>query len=482
MKQKITLFVLAMLFVVAGSFAQAPRVLSQNHLPTVAQQLGKNVEQQPSMKSLQMLNSVEKQKGFRASVAAHNKLTGKKAVKKSGTPRRAAADIIYDQPEGTKKNYSRSGLAYYYSFLGVGSLELDEAVGPVVFGDDNKVYIKNIVSQAGTSAWVVGTISGNTITIQLPQTVAYLADYDCFLEVSKVTYNNGWYYKSANQTVRLTYNPVTGAITTPNGELKTGESIIGLTYDDDGSWAGYGDWNISMTEMTEPLVEAPEGLTTEVYSLIAKGYDGSLVNVGFDGDDVYVQGIDSYLPDNWVKGTVNGDKVTFKNGQYVGADETMGYHMYLMSAAVSKEWNDWYEEYEDVYVFANSDIEFTYDAATKTLSESTPFLLNAGKKTVSYLNSFENAKMAKFVEVAVTPAPAEVNLSEAGWDYYLYGYGWGAVEFEIPCADTEGNFILPEKISYQLYTKVNGVVEPLTLSWYDYKEQQEPTMTEIPYG
>ena len=80
MKKKMTLILLATLFVVAGSFAQTQRVLSQKHLPTIAQQLGKNEQQQPSMKSLQMLNSVEKQKGLRASVAAHNMLTGNAAL------------------------------------------------------------------------------------------------------------------------------------------------------------------------------------------------------------------------------------------------------------------------------------------------------------------------------------------------------------------------------------------------------------------
>lgn len=45
MKKKMTLILLATLFVVAGSFAQTQRVLSQKHLPTIAQQLGKNEKQ-----------------------------------------------------------------------------------------------------------------------------------------------------------------------------------------------------------------------------------------------------------------------------------------------------------------------------------------------------------------------------------------------------------------------------------------------------
>lgn len=483
MKQKLTLIVLAILFVVASSFAQEQRVLSLKHLPSVGQQSVNNVKQQLSKKSLQMQNSVEKQKGLRASVVAHNKQTGKKAAKKASVLRRTAADIIYEQPEGTKKTLSRSGSAYYYTWLGIGQTDYDAAVGTVVFGADNKVYIKDIVSQASLGTWIEGTINGSTITIQLPQTVAYFPEDGYSLEVSKLSSADDWYSKSANQTIKLNYNATTGAITTPSGRLTTGEDIIGLTYDDDGSWAGYGDWNIALTAATDPLVEAPVGLTTEQYSLTAEGYDGSLVNVGFDGNDVYVQGIDSNLPDTWVKGTISGNKVTFKNGQYVGADEVAGYHMYLLSTTITQEWNDWYGEYEDVYALANTDIEFTYDAATKTLSESTPFLLNAGKAAVNYLSTFKNAKITKFIEVAATPAaPTKVSLSEGGWDYYTSGYGWGTLEFALTSADVDGNYILPEKLSYQLYIKVNGEVKPLTCSWLDYVNQKEPTMTEFPYG
>ena len=232
MKQKFTLFMLAVLFVAAGSFAQgqaSQRVLSQKNFQTVTQQTGKNVKQQPSKKSLQMQQSVERQKGFRASVTAHNKLTGKKLAKKPFALRRGAADIISEQPEGTKKVYSRSGSAYVASLFGVYETSVEGAVGSVVFGANDKVYIKNIISQAnGLNAWVVGTISGSTITIQLPQTVYAFVDEGYNLEAAVMSFDaeNMTYVKSADQTVKLNYNVETGDITTPAGKLTTGEDII----------------------------------------------------------------------------------------------------------------------------------------------------------------------------------------------------------------------------------------------------------------
>ena len=248
MKQKFTLIMLAVLFMAATVFAQgqaSQRVLSQKHLQALTLKTGKNAKQHPSKKSLQMQNSMEKQQGLRASVAAHNKMTGKKAGKTPRALRRSAADIISEQPEGKKMVYSRSGFAYFNSMFGVFNTELNGAVGSVVFGADNKVYIKDIVSQAGIGAWVVGTISGSTITVNLPQTVYALDGYN--LEVSKLKYQDDWYVKTADQTLKLNYNAETGEITTPEGPLQTGDQIIGLTYDDDDSWAGYADWNITMT-------------------------------------------------------------------------------------------------------------------------------------------------------------------------------------------------------------------------------------------
>ena len=468
MKQRITLIVLAVLFVAAGSYAQVIKDLKQ-----------------PSKKELQMQQSIGKLNGFRSAVAKHAKQMGKDLTKKHqpAALRRTAADIISKQPEGTKVSYSRNGYAYVSSMFGTYSTEVSGAVGSVVFGADNKVYFKDIVSQAGTNTWVVGTISGNKITINLPQTAWDSGEGYC-IDVAKMTYDatEKTYVRAEDQTVTLNYDAATGVISTPkNSELESGYELIGLSYDDDMAWAGYGDWNVTYEKVTDALVEAPAGLTTETYSLAADGYTGSLVNVGFDGNDVYVQGIDPNLPENWVKGTINGNKVTFKNGQYVGADEVAGSHQYLMSATAVEEY---YPEFNYTYIdytLSDADITFDYDAATKTLSNSSLFLLNGGKTNVNYLSTFDKAVIAPFKEVAATPAAPEVTLNENGYEYFSYGYGWGSVYVDLKTCDVNGNYTLPEKTSYKLWVKVNGEEKPLSLSAYDYIYQTDETMTEIPY-
>lgn len=490
MKQKIALMVLAAFFVIAGSFAQgrtAGLTLSQKLVDLATQLDAKSVKKQPAKKMLQMQQGIEKQKGFRLAMTAHAKEAGKDLTKRKNrmaAPRRAAADIISEQPEGTLVNYTRSGDAYVSTLFGVYQTDYSDAVGSVVFADDNKVYFKNIVSQSPVDAWIVGTLKGSKITISLPQTVYCDFEGGYCLEVAKMSYDekNGTFVRATNQTVTLNYNILSGKIApSSTSSLSTGYDIIGLSYDDDMSWAGYGDWAFTYEKVKDALVKAPAGLTTEIYALTAEGYTGSLVNVGFVGNDVYVQGIDKNLPETWVKGTVNGDKVTFKGGQYVGADAVSGYHQYLMAATAEETYYELWDEYYTEYTLSDGDITFDYDATTKTLSNGSLFMLNAGKTDTNYLSVFDKAAMVKFVEVAATPATPVVELSEGGYTYYSYGYGWGSIYVDINCSDVDGNYILPEKISYKLWVRVNGEEMPLTLSWYDYMMQMEETMTEIPF-
>ena len=302
-----------------------------------------------------------------------------------------------------------------------------------------------------------------------------------------VTYDadDQWYNPVEGvKSITLDYDPATGAITTPAGSaLQSGDIIVGLTgnYEDGESWVGYGDWDINMTTMTDEPVKAPEGLSTSTYAISGEGIESHITQVGFDCDDVWVQGLYKGMPEAWVKGTITGDKVTFKSGQFMGGDDNTGYYQYLVSATAETLWDDYYEEWYTSYTLSDEDITFDYDAATKTLSNSSTFLVNAGTDDVYYVCAYNKAKLAPFVETAATPTtPKFNNIYEGGYTYYNYGYGWGYLDFDILCADVDDNFIVPEKVSYQIYTKVNGEVRPYVLDADNYLYLDE-SMSEIPY-
>lgn len=81
-----------------------------------------------------------------------------------------------------------------------------------------------------------------------------------------------------------------------------------------------------------PTVEPPADLQTETWYLSAFE-DGNQVvlpvSVGFNGNDVYIQGICDYLPTAWVLGHINSDDIaTFASGQFYGKLE--GNELYFL--------------------------------------------------------------------------------------------------------------------------------------------------------
>ncbi len=72
----------------------------------------------------------------------------------------------------------------------------------------------------------------------------------------------------------------------------------------------------------EELVTVPEGVSSVPFIMYYSDKQGlehsKPVNTAIDGNDVYIQGFSEYLPEAWVKGTKDGNSVTFAGNQYMG--------------------------------------------------------------------------------------------------------------------------------------------------------------------
>ena len=123
MKKKITLLVLAALSVAAGSFARSEAngiQLPKQNVEKISRLVGRDAQKKSASDVLQMQPA------------------------KRG-PRRASAASAADQPAGQQVLYSRSGSAYYYFWGYIFTADVNAAVGNVVFGENNKVYFKNLI-------------------------------------------------------------------------------------------------------------------------------------------------------------------------------------------------------------------------------------------------------------------------------------------------------------------------------------------------
>ena len=391
------------------------------------------------------------------------------------------AAIITDQPEGQYKLMSRSGEAYGASYFGILYAEISNKVAEVVFGNGGKVYIKDIITQYSTGGWIEGTLSGTTISFKLPQPVLDYYGTTYYAMMMNLSTDGTTYEKAANQKLTFELDRRTGTITSTSN-LASGNRVIGLAAED-GSWAGYADWNISFKQVTEQPAEAPEGIETAAYAITAPGVVGSTVQVGFQGNEVWVQGIYANMPDAWIHGTISGNVATFPNKQYLGADLVNGYFQYLVSAKKEEVYDEDYDETYYEYTLDNSNITFAYDPNTHEMTNSSCFLVNAGTNAVNYAAVFDNATLKPFTEVAATPkTPVWNGINEYGFDFfYEYQYGWGIFDFDIFTEDTDGNFILPEKLTYLLFTRTNGEEKVYEFSAYDHIYQSEKIMTEVPF-
>jgi hypothetical protein len=132
------------------------------------------------------------------------------------------------------------------------------------------------------------------------------------------------------------------------------------------------------------LLEAPANLETEDYPFTATIYDSetpkgsdyaTTVKVGWVENDVYIQGLDKYHPEAWVKGTLNEDSEVVIPVTYTGETNNTPF---------------WLAAYggEDGPV----DLVLDYDATSKTFDYSATVVFYAGTKPSAgfnyYLNGF----------------------------------------------------------------------------------------------
>lgn len=322
-----------------------------------------------------------------------------KATDKVVGKRNLKATPLITSPTGEKKIYDRAGNGYYYSNGSIGQ-QAQTGIINIVFGEDNKVYFQDIINYAQGGTFIEGTIEGDQIIVELPQTIVETANgYN--LEVAWV-----------NVTDRIADRDNTQAIFTIDGNTISLEGsdenyVLGGVWDDDDTWYGAGDYN-SVYTLKEDLPEAitlPEGLTATPYYYTGKFYDGesqislnNTVNVAKDGTDIYFQGLmtgdadNVILPEAWVKGTLDGNTVTIPMGQYIGMYGSN--MMYVVGRGTS----------------GAGDVTFTYDPDAETFTLDNNMYVNGKPDAIYYYIYHLAGNVISLNEPEPEPVPELVTL------------------------------------------------------------------------
>ncbi len=338
-----------------------------------------------------------------------------------------------------------------------GNEEVAEAMD-VVF-DGNDVYFK-FPNPMNGGAWVKGTKSGDSYVFANGQ---FQGNYG----------NNPFYFCGTSDgeaitDVTFSYNSDTKAFTA------TCYVLMNSTVD---TFAPYCYFYPVVITKDEPVVEevvtAPSDLQTEDWVFKASNIlyesDGSVagmesvtrsVKVGFtSSNEVYIQGLFSLMPTAWIKGQLQEGEITFTQGQLV-----LSYPAKVYMAGQ--------------YFGELSDFVCDYDATSKTIKGGSRYLVfNSSKTTMAPYEVYAGITISKPTEKVATPA----NPTIIGWQPYDDSYGYAMLKVSIDINDTDGTPMVADKMSYQIYTDINGTVAPYEFKKSVYLELPEATMTEIPY-
>lgn len=266
-------------------------------------------------------------------------------------------------PAGTVQNYKRTAGQYLAPNAALSGLEFGDQAGTIrTIVNGNKVYFKNLLYDPNdylknafaeyidpADYWIEGTKSGNTITIQLGQTIVDLSAYGLNIILRRGTTRSG------SNGVQFTLNNSSTASFSVNGDVLTlnnsQESTTGYgnglaaVWDDDNSWANVINYGTKLTAIGD-IPDAPviytdayiDGLSGELVQYYRTGYSWNRDAEGYldifeqrgmayffydeDGTTVYMRDpVSGWNNGNWVKGTVNGDQLSFPLNQYFYWDD-----------------------------------------------------------------------------------------------------------------------------------------------------------------
>ena len=382
---------------------------------------------------------------------------------KHKAPRRAG--IMIDQPEGTYHSmvYSCSYMGYNWLY-GLYNGIHDAALGEVVEGTDGCLYIHNLVTEeySDEGYWVKAEPQGDGNYVIHKQPII---DYwGTVYYIGRMTYD-------ADSQLMAPADDADVELTWKDGVLRTADlynspvdysNAIGV-FSEDGSWTGSINWDITMEPQTDVAITSlPAGVEAQEMMMRYIDEEGNLaatfVKMAIDGNDVYLQyytGIDS-----WIKGTVDGRKVSFPTGQYLGADNSYGTHVYFIASKGENMLDE---------------VMFQYNAKGPSLMNSySTIYANAAKTKVYYITYHKNPDFFVYEETPSTPMA--VNPSTIMFMNYNPLWGIGYFDFDALYFDDDDNYLDPSKLSYRVYEGD----KLFTFTPEEYPDLAEP-ITEVPY-
>lgn len=248
-------------------------------------------------------------------------------------------ESVIRDPKGETRLYTKESAGTALLNGSLVQYEEDKFPGTIVWGENNEVYVKDIIATMATDTYVKGIVEGDMITFEAGQLVEYVEpeDYD---GVNGYGVGVGVARTEVNgNNVDFTYDPSVAEFRmkiAEDGSLSLvlpGEPFDGKTppeyvlcyfYTDDFQFIGFSDYYQTYYPETYRVIEMPEGVETEQYVFVDEFDYANLVDVAYTDEYLYIRGLNLMMPESVVRAKIDGNKAV------ISQDEYMGIYMDLM--------------------------------------------------------------------------------------------------------------------------------------------------------
>lgn len=407
-----------------------------------------------------------------------------RAVKKQAD---APITPIITKPEGETLLYNKTSFG---TFVMGNSLYMytEDFPAEVTWGKDGDVYFKNLVSVFPDDYYLKGKLEGNTITMPCNQTIEYIEEDDYGINFgvfkTEISVENGvemidFEYAPEIENISFTVEEDGSMKMVLPGQPFDGENvpeyIVGFYYTDDYSFLGYSDFFQEYTKLALQQVRIPEGADVKQYVYIDDYNYASIVDVAFVGDDLYIRGLSSMLPEGTIKAKVDGNKAFVAQDQYLGVYYDM-YYIFTKVLYANPDYDEENPDSGDPVIFAPSDaaFELNIDSDGKTIyADREDVYLSFHCDAEDFLNSlgffdvFTLTYQESFAGIPANPVSLEYHTEWASQQ------GFNDFFFTLSNFSTEGTLLDVEKLYYKVF--VNG--EPMAFREHEQENLLDQDVT-----
>lgn len=403
--------------------------------------------------------------------------------------------VVGTQPEGQLvSNQYRTGEIYYMFFGAPTYTIIDGDVGQYVVDEaNNKLWIYRI-SARGSYSWVEGEINGNEVVVKTPQCIG-VGSTDSGSTINIYLINSKLEKIEEGETPEqdvytfvedAAHSEIKYSWDGTNLELKEGMPAYaswGPDFDANNpaawNWLGYAEMKQKFEPCPYEAQTPPEAIEwTDYVNFSATVNDpsqrtGSIIKIGYDGDDMWIRDLHPLLPDYYVKGTKQADGTYLFKTQFIGLNTEVNYFVFFRPGFFEQD------EY-GLKLGVDDEITLVYNPETKEFNvknDNDMWYIQAGKGELSYLQANVTPRLFPYTAptAPVKPAaPTALYYTEANPEYAQSA----SLSFNLPQMDVDGNWIDSKNLTYSLY--IDG--ELYTFSQLDYMYLEEDETTAIPYS